>query len=380
MNILINASNQKGYGGGQVTDSLCRNLSSYPQHKFVVVLNPCLGYLKDAISVYDNVTVELYGLNNSLKTLCWGRDYFLDKLIVRYNIEAVLSVFGPTRWNPKVPHLAGFALSQLVIPESPFYQIMTKKQALRQWVRNATWLHFFKQGTKFLYTENPFITERVKKKWPNREVITVTNYYNQLFDNPDLWKKFDLPKFDGTTILTLSRNDVHKHITILPRICNVLKTKHPYFKFRFIIPEEEVNFPIPSDLRDNFVFTVVVPIQSCPSLYSQCDIAFQPTLLECFTATYPEAMRMELPLITCNLDFARKLCGEGAVFFEWDDENQAADTIYEIATDKKLANKMISAGKKQLLHFDNYEQRTRKLIEAIERLASTGTLYENFAK
>lgn len=63
--------------------------------------------------------------------------------------------------------------------------------------------------------------------------------------------------------------------------------------------------------------------------------------------------------------------------FEWDDENQAADTIYEIATDKKLANKMISAGKKQLLHFDNYEQRTRKLIEAIERLASTGTLYEN---
>ena len=51
MNILINASNQKGYGGGQVTDSLCRNLSSYPQHKFVVVLNPCLGYLKDAISV-----------------------------------------------------------------------------------------------------------------------------------------------------------------------------------------------------------------------------------------------------------------------------------------------------------------------------------------
>lgn len=376
MNILINASNQKGYGGGQVTDSLCRNLCLYPHHNFVVVLNPCLSYLQGALSDYKNVSVELYGIKNSLSTLCLGRDRFLDSLVVRHKIDAVLSVFGPTRWNPRVPHLAGFALSQLVIPESPFYKIMTKSQAIRQRIRNFTWLYFFKHGTRFLYTENPFITERVKKKWPSREVITVTNYYNQVFDNTELWESFDLPQFDGVTILTLSRNDVHKHITIIPRIVNVLKTKYPSFKFRFVIPENEGNLPVSADVRDNFVFTGIVPIQSCPSLYSQCDIAFQPTLLECFTATYPESMRMELPLIVCNLEFAKKLCGKAALYFDWDDEEQAADLIYQLATNNELANKMKAEGKTQLRQFDNYEQRTRKLIDATVRLATIGKLYD----
>lgn len=377
MNILINASNQKGYGGGQVTDSLCRNLSIYPQHNFVVVLNPCLEYLKNAISVYDNVSVELYGIKNSFETLCFGRDAFLDSLVKKYNVEAVLSVFGPTRWNPKVPHLAGFALSQLVIPESPFYQIMTRKQAFKQWIRNIIWLLFFRCGTNYLYTESPFITERVKKKWPNREVITVTNYYNQLFDNLELWDKFELPPFAGTTILTLSRNDIHKHITIIPRIIKVLKERYPSFNFRFVISEEEGNLPISPDMKDHVVFTGIVPIQSCPTLYSQCDIAFQPTLLECFTATYPEAMRMGLPLIACKLEFAEKLCGSGALYFDWNDETTAANLIYQLATDKTLASTMKDKGKKQLLQFDNYEQRTRKLIDATIRLSSTGSLYGN---
>lgn len=377
MNILINASNQKGYGGGQVTDSLCRNLSTYPQHRFVVVLHPCLEYLKEILSCYDNIVVKLYAITNSLQTLLLGRDTYLDGLLEKYNIDAVLSVFGPTRWNPKVPHLAGFALSQLVIPESPFYKILNWKDALKQKIRNFLWLHYFSNGTNFLYTENPYITERVKEKWPSKQIITVTNYYNQIFDEPNLWKNYTLPSFSGTTILTLSRNDIHKHITILPRIAKVLKERYPSFKFRFVLPESEETFYIKDEFKENFLLTGVLPIQACPSLYSQCNIAFQPTLLECFTAAYPEAMRMGLPLIVCNLDFAKKLCGEGACYFDWDNEVQAAELIYKLATNEFEAKRLIEAEKKQLSFFDNYEQRTSKLIDAVTRLAVSGILYDN---
>lgn len=375
MNILINASNQKGYGGGQVTDSVCRNLNLYPQHKFVVVLDPCLKYLTDEISGYNNVEVVIYGVKNSILTLAFGRDRYLDSLVKTRHIDGVLSIFGPTRWNPRAPHLAGFALSQLVVPESPYYQIMTWRQKAKQWIRNTVWCHYFKTGTKYLYTENQYITERVRKKWPGRQVITVTNYYNQVFDRKELWQPFQLPDFDGTTILTLSRNDIHKHITIIPRIVNILKTKYPDFRFRFVLPEEEHTFPVDPDMKENFLLTGIVPIQSCPPIYSQCDIAFQPTLLECFTATYPEAMRMGVPLIVCDLDFARRLCGDGALFFEWDNAEQAAEYIHSLAVDKNLSDKMVEAGRKQLLHFDDYESRTRKLIEATEKLALTGSLY-----
>ena len=50
----------------------------------------------------------------------------------------------------------------------------------------------------------------------------------------------------------------------------------------------------------------VGPIKSaeCPSLYSECDIMFFSTLLECFSASYAEAMIMKKPIITTDMGFA----------------------------------------------------------------------------
>ena len=44
--------------------------------------------------------------------------------------------------------------------------------------------------------------------------------------------------------------------------------------------------------------------KSCPSIYSQCDFLFAPTLLETFSASYPEAMKMNLPISTSKYSFA----------------------------------------------------------------------------
>lgn len=375
MNILINASNQKGYGGGQVTDSLCRNLKDYPQHNFVVVLNPILENLRDALTGVENVTVEIYAINNNIQTLLLGRDSFLDSLISEYKIDGVLSVFGPTRWNPCCPHLSGFALSQIVIPESPFYQIMNRMEYLMQKVRNEIWKYYFRKGTNFLYTENPFITDRISKKWKDCEVISVTNYYNQVFDDKSRWIEHKLPEFNGCSIITLSRNDKHKHVTITFDICRVFLNKYPRFRFRFILPESAHTFVIPKDLRRYYVLTDLLPVEKLPSVYSQCDVAFQPTLLECFTATFPEAMRMELPLVACDLEFVHGLCGDAALYFPWNDAEKAADQIYRVYTNSVIREKQIKYGKNQLKRYDNYQSRTRKLINALECLITKGSLY-----
>ena len=374
MNILINASNQRGNGGGQVTDSLCRNLIDYPQHYFIVVLNPKLESVHKALSTFCNVTVVMYAIRNDLCTLLYGRDKFLDGLVRDYNIDGVLSVFGPTRWNPKCPHLAGFALSQIIMPESPFYQIMSRKEWVIQKMRNGIWEYYFRNGTKHLYTENPFITERVAKKWKDCEVITVTNYYNQVFDDKSRWVEHKLQNFDGCTILTLSRYAKHKHITITFDICRVLKNKYPSFNFRFVLPESEVTFDVPVDLKCHYVLTDLLPVEQLPSIYSQCNIAFQPTLLECFTATYPEAMRMNLPLITCDLEFAHGLCGDAALYFPWNDAEKAAEQIYRAYTNEVVRNRLIANGIKRLEMFDNYKERTNKLISALEKLVTKGTI------
>ena len=127
--------------------------------------------------------------------------------------------------------------------------------------------------------------------------------------------------------------------------------------------------PVPEEYRDYFCFIGKVDVSECPYLYEQSDIMFMPTLLECFTATYPEAMRMEKPIITTDLEFARGLCGDAACYYSAVDPNEAAETIYKVATDKDYAKQLVENGRKQLQTFDNYEQRAEKLIKILEAIS-----------
>jgi glycosyltransferase involved in cell wall biosynthesis len=127
--------------------------------------------------------------------------------------------------------------------------------------------------------------------------------------------------------------------------------------------------PVPDDVREHFIFLGKVEVNECPNLYEQADIMFMPTLMECFTATYPEAMRMGVPIITTDLDFARGLCGEAACYYDAVSPLAAAEAIYKVAKDKEYATNLVKNGKEQLKKFDNYEQRAEKIIKILEEIA-----------
>ena len=146
-----------------------------------------------------------------------------------------------------------------------------------------------------------------------------------------------------------------------------LKNKYPNFKFRFAITINKEQFPISIEgVEDCFMFIGKVNVIECPSLYQQADIMFMPTLMECFTATYPEAMRMEVPIITTDLEFAHGLCEEAACYYSALDSHCAAESIYKVSTNSAYANTLRENGKKQLMKYDTYIERTRKLIAICE--------------
>ena len=370
MRFLINASNLKKGGGLQVCDSICRELYKY-NHDFFVVLSSSMNETRIAIEGYPNITVRTYDISNHLRTILLGRDSYLDRLVEDRGIDAVLTIFGPSVWIPRCPHLCGFARAQLIIPESPYYDRMNKKTLYKNKLIYAIKEWAFKRCSKVFYTENPYSTERLKKKWVGKIVHTVTNYYNQVFDQPEKWKDKILPFFDGKTILTITASYPHKNLSIAADVARLLKIKHPEFKFRFVFTIDRDQYTANIDaIEDCFVFIGKVDISECPSLYSQCDIVFQPTLLECFTASYPEAMRMERPIVTTNLEFAHGLCGKAAEYYSAVDADACAESIYKVATDESVNNSLVQNGKERLKVFDNYEKRAEKLIALLERLSS----------
>lgn len=369
MNIMVNCSNLKVGGGLQVADSVCGFLNLFPEHRFTVVLSQQLKSTAKRIADYANVEVVEYDITNSWRTLLLGRDKTLDSLVKTRDIESVLTVFGPSRWLPKVRHISGFARSHLVLADSPYYKRMSLKQRIKTAINNGILNWAFRRATKNYFTENPYISALLAKKWPGYNICTVTNNYNQMFDMPEKWVERRLPKFEGTTILCISANYDHKNLHISIDVARYLKKHYPAFKFRFVFTLTPEQFAVPEDLAEHYVLTGKVDISECPGLYRQADISFQPTLLECFTATYPESMVMRVPIVTTDLEFARGLCGDAAVYYSPLSAPEAAEAIYRVANDSALRYRLVEAGLKKLTEYDTAQQRAEKLIALCESIA-----------
>lgn len=371
MKILINASNIGKGGASQVTNSICLELKNVVDMSFVVVLPKSLAYLKDEMTTFKHVEVIIHNVNNSKWTKLSGRETFLDRLVQEKQIDCVLSVFGPTWWIPRCPHLAGFALAHLVMPESPYFQRMGSWERLKSRVNILTMEFFFKRCSKYYYTENTMITERLQKKFAHHKVFTVTNFYNQIFDHPEKWQQLTLPNFDGCTMLTLATPNPHKNVGIAIPIARYLKEHYSNFRFRFIFSFQKNQYPaLPNDLKEHFLFIGYVSIYQCPSLYQQATIVFQPTLLECFTAAYPEAMIMQRPIVTTSLAFAKGLCGDAALYYSPTSAKEAAEQIYTLANDRSLQTSLVNAGNQQIMNFDSYSDRLKKLLDICIQMVS----------
>lgn len=354
-------------GGVQVADSLCCMLSNYKQHQFIVVLSSWMEATQEKISNYDNVTTHIYSIKKSVKTLMLGRDAFLDKLVDNHEINVVLTVFGPSWWIPRVTHLSGFARPHLVQKESPYFNNISFSERLK--LLFIKWS--FNRCSKNYWTENPLISESLKTLFPNKEVFTITNYYNQVFDKPNCWKQKKLPKFSGNTFLTVSAPHANKNLKIALDVARILRKKNPSFVFRFVFTIDEADYPqVPNELKGNFLFVGRVTIEECPSLYQQADIMFQPSLLECFSASYPEAMKMSVPIVTTDLAFAKGLCGDAAVYYSAIDAADAANKLYEVSHNEQLKCGLIAKGVERLKKFDDYNKRADKLISLCEQIAS----------
>lgn len=299
----------------------------------------------------------------------------------------MFSVFGPSRWIPKVRHLCGFAMGQLVLQDSPFYSVCSLKQKIY-------WKFLFFYSRKFLfhrcsklfYSENEYISDRVEQIFKNTKCYTVTNYYNPIYDTPEKQTTKPLPYFNGITLLTISTAYPYKNLQISLRVAHILKTKYPNLSFRFVFTCQKEEFLDCEYVKrglifknnkkeekiydldlENFVFIGKVDLKDCPSLYEQCDMVFLPSLMECFTALYPESFRMQKPLLTSDLPFARGLCGKAAEYFPALDAEKIAQTIHQLANNTSRQKELIKQGLRQLSLYDNNTQRMETVMSIMEK-------------
>lgn len=368
MKILVNCSNLKMGGGLQVAHSFLHEIKSCKQHFFFIVLSTSLRKQIDFNKFDENFKFLIYDVHPNIFKIITGHDVFLNRQVKKENIDVVFSVFGPSYWKPRVKHIVGYAKPHYVYRDSPFFKNLSLTESLKLKIKGCFQLIDFSKNNDKLITENKDVSLRLQKIFKKKEIYTVSNYYNQIYDKPEEWNKdVKLTRFDGFTLLTISANYPHKNLSIIPKVIKYLINKYPTFNFRFVVSlkKESLYYIGDRSIDDHLVYLGKLNIDQCPYIYSQVDAVFLPSLLECFTATYPEAMIMQKPILTSNLDFAKGLCGEGAVYFDPLDPSDIGEKIYELAADKKKQQVIRKAGMNRLKYFDSYSERAKKYLEII---------------
>ena len=180
-----------------------------------------------------------------------------------------------------------------------------------------------------------------------------------------------MPERNGNEVrlLTLSAFYKHKNFEIIPKTLASLHSKGvDNVKFVVTLPADRFKEAFGEHPSPNIINVGFVPTLEGASLYKECDYMFLPTLLECFSASYAEAMVMKKPILTSDLGFAHTVCKNAALYFDPDDADDVADKIITLIHSPQLQAELIEKGTRQLCQFGSAEQRAVKILELCKQI------------
>ncbi len=366
MNIIINTSHQRFGGAVQVALSFINECKLFPEHEYHVFVGSGVGKSLDKSSFPSNFTFYDFDFGvigfSTVKTI----QKKLRPLEEKIKPDVLISTSGPTYYHSKAPQIIGFNLPLYIYPESPFVRKLPMKKKMMLWIKKQFHFYYFKRDAVAYVVQTDDVNRRVKKALNTEKVYTVTNTHNQFYNNPTTVTN-KLPDKIGNEFrfLTLTSYYPHKNLELIPKVAQQLEALG-ITNVRFILTLKQEEFK-EKLLNHKFIMNVgpVLP-KDCPSLYAECDAMFLPTLAECFSASYPEAMVMKKPIVTTNLGFAKSICGDAALFFEPENAEDASKKIRDVMENKDTYDRLVNFGIAQLKTFDSAHSRAEKYLQICE--------------
>ena len=357
----------------QVALSFIHECRSHDQHEYHVVLGPGVGAVLNPADFPQNFHFhsKAFGVMKLHKLARVQRE--MAELEQKIKPDCVVTTSGPPFWRSRAPHLVGFNRPLFIYPESPYLQNLPPLRKAR--LAAQRWLHcrYFRRDADALIVQTDDVNKRVRRLLGTDKVYTVSNTHNAWYDDPpEHPPRLAERRDDVFRFLTLTSYYPHKNLELVPQVIDALpKEVRSRVEFVLTLTEAQYREHIGAEIPDQVKLTGAVPPPECPALYKECDAMFLPTLAECFSASYPEAMKMEKPIITTDLGFARSICGEAALFFEACDAKSAADCVARLIGDTGLQSILCEKGKCRLACFDSPAVRASKILDICEGLGNS---------
>ena len=368
MKLLINTSSNFKGGGIQVAKSFIEECKRFDDNEYFVVLSEKLVKEIQINEFPNNFTFFNAPFRPAKRVFSLqSHNQYLKDIENKFKPDVVFTTSGPSYWRPKAPQLMGYNLPNYIYSESPYFKIISFKSSLR-WKGMKLFAHYiFNRDADAFVVQTDDVNHRLRKYLSVSKVFTVSNTINSNYREPKKVKN-KLPTRNNAEfrLLTLSAWYPHKNLNVIPEVIDSLNIKG-YSNIKFITTLPEVDF---KKLKNNKNILNVgsVVIEEGASLYKECDAMFLPTLLECFSASYAEAMIMGKPILTSNMGFAHAVCENAALYFNPMDVDDIADKIIELYKNNELQDSLIKKGLKRLDRFGTAKGRAKQILEICKSL------------
>lgn len=293
--------------------------------------------------------------------------------------DVVYTVFGPAYVRFTAPHLCGVAVGWVThstrLAFSTLPDLPSRVRTFVKCVYKGFWLRFADRWVVEADSARQGMRRRLRIR-PTK-VTVIPNSCAAVFNSADLSPASRPGPSDKLRLLYVSAYYPHKHIEFVPEVAAALAETAPERDFEFVLtlPEDEPDtariLQKASALGVSQRLTNVgrVSLKGVIDLYRDAHVCFMPSLLETFSATYPEAMALGRPIVTTDLDFARAVCGDAAEYYSPLDARDAARAILRLVDSDESWDARQQAGAQVLAGLPTARQKYELYVEAIRGTA-----------
>lgn len=190
---------------------------------------------------------------------------------------------------------------------------------------------------------------------------------------------------DAFHMLLMTRYQSHRNPGLLVPLCRKHGDVFRRERIRFITCVTPADDPRAStflreiaspDLADLIVNVGALSREQVPRYLAAADVLWLPTLLETLCLPWLEAMTVGTPILAPDLDFARYVCGDAALYYDpWTPES-VFGAILKIRTDAALRSGLVEKGRRQAACPDRFaptwDEAARILLDNLRDLAGKG--------
>mgnify|MGYP000120580279 CR=1 FL=1 len=356
-------------------------------------LQACVAFIREALAADDGidwwflvsaeVDRELNRFDVDISTnqghvfkVSPARSKFARKKLVNYvsslDADAVFTFFGPAYVNFSAPHLMGVADGWITHSSRVALGMLDMPVGLLKFALLFFYKRYWYRRADSWVVEAGCARDGMVKRFfiePERISVVSNSCADSYRTNSKLTRSIE----NRVRLLTLSAFYKHKNLEIIPSVAIELKKLLPNKKFEFIITIEKgsrgekklLSLAAKLGVTDQVINIGPVSLKDGPALYADSDITFMPSVLETFSAVYPEAMMSGCPIVTTDLDFAKDICGNAACYYSPLDAKAAAQVIAELVNDTYAYKNLVAKGRERVVMFPDQTGKYTAYTDAI---------------